>query len=681
MTPPREPPPSSGTIERPLSSRPPGAETAGDGAGLEMLRELLDGCLGGVAEEIDAVREALARRGLDRPVAVGAGRFAPSTGAGYRYDWDLPGEVPAIRPDDGVRVRVGIQETRGFVAAADRRAGVVRVIVQDWLGRAPGAAELEFDPTWLLGALAARLEAIRARPDRFHPETILRLFGRRFPALGTAEPARAASASLNEDQRAALARLLGSEAHFVWGPPGTGKTRLLGHAVAELAEQGRVLVAATTNGAVDEAAARVVEAMGADAVAANRLIRAGVVQAATGDPRLSLGAAVERRIAAGRGGVLAALDKLERAILRARPGRAGGARARLGRLMAAARDAEDEEALRRLGRLAAELQKQAALALREADVVLSTLAGLAVRDELAGLRFESLVLDEASTAPLPYAALAAGMASERAVAIGDFQQLPAVVVSRGERARRWLDRDLFREAEVIRDGAPGEIPLPAEHDRLCAMLREQYRMAPPVRSLVSELFYGGRLTDAEEVRTRPGPAAPLVLLETASLGPAVERAEGSRANAAHAEAIVGFLEAAARAGIDEVAVVAPYRLQARRIRTLVRTRLGRAAPRGLEVSTIHRFQGREKSVVVFDTVDAPPGRSWFLHEGRNPDFPRLLNVALSRTRDMLVVVGTAEGLRQTLPEEALLNRAVARIGREGAVLDAKRLREEAAALF
>lgn len=76
--------------------------------------------------------------------------------------------------------------------------------------------------------------------------------------------------------------------------------------------------------------------------------------------------------------------------------------------------------------------------------------------------------------------------------------------------------------------------------------------------------------------------------------------------------------------------------------------------------------------MVFDTVDAPPGRSWFLDERRNRDFPRMLNVALSRSRDMLIVVGTIEGLRRTLPADALLNRVVERVCRDGVVLDAGR---------
>lgn len=661
------------------------------------LEPVLEGCLEALAEEIAAVREELVRRGLDAPIQAGGGALLDGAGPGFRYGWTVPTGLD-IRPDDGVRIRSGQGEALAFVTAYDRRRGGLRLAVSEWLGRRPGPAELEFDPTWLLASLAERLEALFERPDRFHPETALRLLGRVYPRLGRAEARRRGVSDLNRAQREALERLLGSDVHFVWGPPGTGKTRLLGHAVAELAERGRVLVAATTNGAVDEAARRIAAALGRAEVRAGRMIRVGAEFSATGDPSLSLEAVLQRRLASGAGDVVQALEGLEDRLLRGyagldalagngRPAEGtdgateAGARERHARLVSAARAAGDEEAVRALDRVGAEMQKQAALALRDADVVLATLAALAAREELAAQRFESAVIDEASTAPLPHVVWAASLASRRAVAIGDFQQLPAVVVSRGPAASRWLGRDAFREAGVVEDAASGELPLPAEHDRLCAMLVEQYRMAPPVRALVSDLFYGGRLRDAPEVRDRAGAPHPLVLLETTPLGPTVERSEGSRANEAHADAVAGLLEVAAASGVDDVAVVVPYRLQARRLWRRVRGSLGRAAPRGLEISTIHRFQGREKSVVVFDTVDAPPARSWFLHEGRNRDLPRLLNVALSRTRDMLVVVGTSEGLAASLPEEALLNRLVRRVRDDGAVLDARRIAAVGQRLF
>ncbi len=197
------------------------------------------------------------------------------------------------------------------------------------------------------------------------------------------------------------------------------------------------------------------------------------------------------------------------------------------------------------------------------------------------------------------------------------------------------------------------------------MLDEQYRMAPAIRRLVSELFYDGRLRDAPEVTTRPQVTCPLVLVDSEDMRPEVVRSEGSRTNAAHIRLILRLLEALASCGMDDVAVVTPYRLQMRKLREAARDQLGKAAPARLEIATIHRFQGREKSVLLLDTVDAPPGASWFLHEGRNPDLPRLVNVALSRARHALVLIASVAGLRRTLPADALVNRIVARVAQDG----------------
>jgi hypothetical protein len=443
---------------------------------------------------------------------------------------------------------------------------------------------------------------------------------------------------------------------------------LVAQAAVELSAEGRVLVVAGTNGAVDEVAARIRSLMDPQSISANQVIRVGAEFGGASDPELSLEAAVQRRIEGGAGGIARALDELEgQHDLRAPAGNgpAPGARARLARLRAVALGGDDPGAGRTLGRLAVAVTRQAILALEDADVVLTTLARLAVREELRNLRFESVILDEASAAPLPYAALAAAHARSRAVAVGDFQQLPPIVQSDGPAADRWLRRDVFRETEVVRGGPSGEVALPSPRDALCAMLTVQYRMAPAIRALVSELFYADRLEDAPELRRGAPGWEPLLLLDTSALDPRVERLEGSRRNRVHAEVVVRLLELAADAGLQEVAVVSPYRQQTRAVRELVTGRLGAAAPRGLEVSTIHRFQGREKTLVVIDTVDAPPGRSWFLDERRNPDLPRLLNVALSRAQEMLVVVGCVDGLRKTLPQSALLNRVIERVGRHG----------------
>lgn len=646
-----------------------------------------------IDEEIEAVTADLSRRRLDRPIPALSGRLRGEAGTGYRYTFQIAGGTYDIRADDRVRIHAGGREALGVVHRFDRTLGLLQAVSPDWLGERLDGAELEFDPTWLLRELSARLAEVGQDPEDFFPDTVLGAFGRLPPRLGR-EPARLdSSADLNEPQRDALERVLGSSAQLVWGPPGTGKSRLVARAALELALRGRVLVAATTNGAVDEIARRLASIADPTMLDRDRIIRVGFDLGAAPDTRIDLGAALARRIEGGAGGVDSTLAEHEEQ-LGARPpagnreGRppALSPYARAGRLLSLARSRGNAESARALGRVMLEIARQAEAVLEEADIVLTTFARLSIREELRELRFESLLIDEASTAPLPYVALAASRVAGPAIAVGDFQQLPPVVSSTAPAAARWLRTDLFREAGVVGGAGAGDEAcpplgaggaLPSPNDGLCAMLDLQYRMAPDIRELVSEFFYGGRLRDAPEIAERAAkvaaratePAA-LAVLDTSTLDPRVERLDGSRRNRTHAEAVADFVGAAARDGIDDIAVVSPYRAQTRHLNDLIRRRLGRAAPANLEVSTIHRFQGREKRLVIIDTVDAPPGRSWFLDERRNRDFPRLLNVALSRARERLVIVATVAGLRRTLPREALLNRLLAHVEQSGTRVDA-----------
>lgn len=635
---------------------------------------------GAIEEEIDAVAADLSRRRLDRPIPALSGRLRGEAGTGYRYAFQIAGGTYDIRADDRVRIQAGGRDALGVVHRFDRTLGLLQAVSPEWLGERIDGAELEFDPTWLLRELSTRLAEVGQEPEDFFPDTVLGVFGRLPPRLGRESPRLDSSENLNEPQREALERVLGSSAQLVWGPPGTGKSRLVARAALELALRGRVLVAATTNGAVDEIARRLASIAAPAMLDRDRIIRVGFDIGAAPDSRIDLGAALARRIEGGAGGVDRTLAEHEG---RLRAGAREGAPApnpfvRAGRLLSLARSRNDAESARNLGRVMLEISRQAERVLEEAEIVLTTFARLSVREELRELRFGSLLIDEASTAPLPYVALAASRVAGPAIAVGDFQQLPPVVSSTAPAAGRWLRTDLFREVGVVDSEGAGDA-LPSPNDGLCAMLDLQYRMVPDIRELVSEFFYGGRLRDAPEIAARgagrstgrsPERAAPLTVLDTSGLDPRVERVDGSRRNRVHAEAVADFLSTAARDGIADIAVVSPYRAQTRHLNDLIRRRLGRAAPADLEVSTIHRFQGREKRLVIIDTVDAPPGRSWFLDERRNRDFPRLLNVALSRARDRLVIVAAVAGLRRTLPPEALLNRLLTHARRTGSRIDA-----------
>jgi superfamily I DNA and/or RNA helicase len=194
-------------------------------------------------------------------------------------------------------------------------------------------------------------------------------------------------------------------------------------------------------------------------------------------------------------------------------------------------------------------------------------------------------------------------------------------------------------------------------------------MHPAIGELVSSLFYGAELihaAPASEVDAiavaAPYSGSPLVLVDMAGRGTARADAGGSRVNDASAAVSARLARAAVAAGIRAVAVITPYVAQARKIREL----LGREARGAVECSTVHRFQGHERDVVILDTVDAEPMRPGvLLTEGGSA--ANLVNVSLSRARGKAVVVADRAYFDRTAPTSPIAQ-AIAFVAERGLVV-------------
>jgi superfamily I DNA and/or RNA helicase len=126
----------------------------------------------------------------------------------------------------------------------------------------------------------------------------------------------------------------------------------------------------------------------------------------------------------------------------------------------------------------------------------------------------------------------------------------------------------------------------------------------------------------------------------------------SRSNESSAALCVELAADALAAGIGSIAVITPYADQAREIQRRL-AKLGDGTQ--VECSTVHRFQGHERDMVIFDTVDAPPLRPGVLLSGRGEgaSAANLINVSLSRARVKLVIVSDVEHFRTYAPESLI----------------------------
>lgn len=122
-------------------------------------------------------------------------------------------------------------------------------------------ARLNIDRMRLLLSLDKRLATIQAHPQDYLTSLAMKCFQPTAqPTVIDPELTLAPDPTLNPEQSDALIRGLLHDISFIWGPPGTGKTMVIGSACKVSYERGaRVLIAANTNTAVDQALESVLE--------------------------------------------------------------------------------------------------------------------------------------------------------------------------------------------------------------------------------------------------------------------------------------------------------------------------------------------------------------------------------------------------------------------------------------
>jgi hypothetical protein len=280
-------------------------------------------------------------------------------------------------------------------------------------------------------------------------------------------------------------------------------------------------------------------------------------------------------------------------------------------------------------------REYASASVAEADVVAATTSGAAQFDTD---HFDVAVVDEATQASRPATAIVVDCA-EKLVLSGDHRQLPPYAANEGA-------SDEAPHASLF------EHLLDTYGEDVSVLLRRQYRMHEAIAAFPNEAFYDGRLETAERNRDWQLPGLdPLVGVDVAG-GEQLDRGRTSFYNPREVDVVVDEVRRLADAGVDpaDVGVIAAYSAQVQRIRS----RLADTDVEGVgrvTVDTVDSFQGGEREAVVVSFVRSnDAGRSGFLEfpeEG-----PRRLNVALTRARKRLVLVGDWDTLGAVSPDRS-----------------------------
>ena len=265
-------------------------------------------------------------------------------------------------------------------------------------------------------------------------------------------------------------------------------------------------------------------------------------------------------------------------------------------------------------------------------VILSTTYSL-IASLGAEYQYDYVIIDEASQVDIATGALAFSCA-KKAVIVGDLKQLPNVVD--GE-TRRKVDA-IFAEYALpdaycyavhsLLSSAAEVFP-----DAPRVLLREHYRCHPEIIGFCNKRFYNNELI----IMTKSQGERPLAVYRTAPGNHARNHLNERQMDVIEKEVLPSIRLATG----EKLGIVTPYRSQADALRQRFDEKND-----NIKSDTVDKFQGQERTAMIFSTVDNEIGD--FVSD------PNRLNVAVSRAIREFIVVTDGNDNDKTSPIHDLI---------------------------
>ena len=431
------------------------------------------------------------------------------------------------------------------------------------------------------------------------------------------------SVGLNTTQEQALERVFSQNVTFIWGPPGTGKTYTLSKIITQACCLGmRVLAVGISNVSVDILGQEIIKefencsATSRLLLSERKLLRFGypVLPEIVNDDRLYPDKDIIDRLRKEYGD----LSK----ILVSRNGLS----------------IEEEAVIRnRQVLLKNEIKQSNQKRITKSSLVFTTAAQCFLGGNFENEKFDLVVVDEVGMMPLIQTLTMSSFTSNKFVVAGDFKQLGPISLGKTEAVHNWFNRDVFDYYKAVK----------GFEEEVMVMLTEQRRMHPDICDLINARFYNGKLTSCysekyKALATENGKInSPYCFIPIEPKdGSLVKSTAGkSRVNNKTSQVVIDLVEVILQKNEAlEIGVITPYNGQVISLRKKLNSRrLTNEQHDRVKIGTIHSFQGSGFDVIIYDIVDNSEKNIGNLYKGINGE--RLVNVALSRAKHKLIIVG------------------------------------------
>lgn len=445
---------------------------------------------------------------------------------------------------------------------------------------------------------------------------------------------------LDVPQKEAFDAALDHDLTFIWGPPGTGKSYTLASIIYTLFKLGedRTAVCCLSNVAVDQLLCKVLDRIEEEKekVEPGQFYRAG----RTTDKRI-IGTDFlfpkDTETDLLREAIKNKMDHIQHL--------KDLGKQKSDEFITLKADSKD---------LREQLKKHTEHLVRSSRIVFSTISNFVLTPTLNDSMFDNLIVDEASMLSRPSLIALASKITKRLILVGDFQQLSPISLVKS----KILTDSVFELSNIN----IWHTDHPAMHQLL-----NQRRSNKKIVDLINDTFYKGKLVPKVEGTSDVIDEAPypgrVIALRNVTDGAVRFTKGGTRQNKKFAESIIELLDDFYDNDEDDsftIGVITPYKGEVALLRALkMEQDFPDSFDRRIKIGTIHTFQGSECDVIIYDMVDCAQLESGKVSRiGRiyaGTDGERLLNVALSRAKQKLIVVGDKNYIKN-IPGNTLTER-------------------------
>ncbi|MEB6550013.1 AAA domain-containing protein [Heyndrickxia sporothermodurans] len=553
--------------------------------------------------------------------------FLVSNDSSYTYYFET---AVSLKIPIGASVRLEWEKNKynGRILSSEGKNMIISF--DKYIGDLISTAFLYHDPWELLEQLINRLD--EAKKNKRKRISIKQLMD---PGSQVKHPTNKIKSNIHE----LVLRSKYNPVTFVWGPPGTGKTYTLARVAAnKYFKEKRVLILSHSNKAVDVLMNEVLSFVQQK----NRFVEGDVIRFGMGgdlreENQLSMMHLLEKREPA-------LFEKKQQFSIQKKE-----IKKDLGNSFSNRDTDKLLEVEGKLAKILETIRRKEVEYVKEARIIGTTLAKAAGDPTIYEQEYDLIIIDEASMAYIPQIAFAATLA-KRVIVCGDFKQLPPIASSRHSLVNKWLREDIFHKANVVYTNNEDQL-----HPHLF-LLKEQRRMHPDISAFTNRYIYQSLVGDHEKIgemrksiaRNFPFPNRASILLDTSFSGSYCisERISTSKINPFHLLLSFQLIHESLVSGISSIGFVTPYRAQATLMDQLLMDLYPSETLNGDIVSaTVHRFQGSEKDLVIFDTVDgSPQTRPSMLLSGSESE--RLINVAMTRAKGKFIHIANKDFIHQ-----------------------------------